>query len=122
MGIGSSEVVNGGRGRCEKSPRKKCARDETRRRVRERESKRGKEREGSRGGFGGGEEFTNDGKSSETTQAAFFFKTATLYVSITFYFCIRSADDGRRGATQEFHATSGSELGTSEQANERTSE
>lgn len=31
--IGSSEVVNGGRGRCEKSPRKKCARDEAKQRA-----------------------------------------------------------------------------------------
>lgn len=31
--IGSSEVVNGGRGRCEKSPRKKCARDEAKQRL-----------------------------------------------------------------------------------------
>lgn len=61
-GIGSSEVVNGGRGRCEKSPRKKCARDEAKQR-------------GGPAGFGGGEEFTNDGKSPETTQPAlsFFF-------------------------------------------------
>lgn len=115
MGIGSSEVVNGGRGRCEKSPRKKCARDETRRPVGA--SKRGEERQG---GFGGGEEFTNDGKSSETTRAAFFFKTTTLYVSITFYFCVRSANHGRRGATQEFHGDVCERAGN-ERASERAS-
>lgn len=80
--------MNGGRGRCEKSPRKKCARDEAKQR-------------GRLAGFGGGEEFTNDGKSSETTQLAisffFFFLRPSDYRCLSLFFshqqcCARACD------------------------------
>ncbi|KYN36872.1 hypothetical protein ALC56_08663 [Trachymyrmex septentrionalis] len=68
--IGSSEVVNGGRGRCEKSPRKKCARDEAK--------QRGEGRPGSG---------VARNLRTETTQPALFF-----FFLLFFLFFLRPSD------------------------------
>ncbi|KYN16114.1 hypothetical protein ALC57_11639 [Trachymyrmex cornetzi] len=98
--IGSSEVVNGGRGRCEKSPRKKCARDEA------------KQRGEGRPGSGVARNLRTTGNRRRRPNRLFvffifFFLRPSGYRCLSLFFFSLISDVARERATQEFHATSG---------------